>query len=111
MKKFEPIDHATALSLIEDIKEFNTTNDVMEDEDVTAVLAYVVRLIRSPDVGQLQAPLLVTQLEALSAKFAILSTYYTSIDTGKQNRGKKNMYYTLKEKTKDLADAVKYIAR
>lgn len=109
MKKFEPIDNKTALELIKDIEEFNNTQSIMGDEDVTAVLGYVVRLIRNPDVGQLQAPLLVTQLEALSAKFGILATYYTSVE--KDERTKKNMYYTLRDKTKDLADAVKYLAR
>lgn len=107
--KFRGMDDSTALELIQDLEQFTTVNEWMEDEDVLHVLGYVVRLIKNPDVGQLQAPLLVTQLEALSAKFAIMATYYMSMEKGQTAR--KNMYYTLRDKTKDLADAVKYLAR
>lgn len=107
--KFEPISHDAAIDIIDDVEHFMEIHEVMGDEDVTAVLAYVTKMIAKPDIGMLKAPAAVVQLEALATKFGILATYYTSFEKGQP--AKKNMYYTLRDKTKDLADAVKYLAR
>lgn len=107
--EFQPLNSDTALDIIDDVEEFVRIHERMIDEDVTVILGYVTRMIAKPDIGMLKAPAAVVQLEALSTKFAILATYYSSFEKG--DTAKKNMYYTLKEKTKDLADAVKYLAR
>lgn len=108
-KEFKPITKQAAVDLIEDIEQFVDINDFMDDDEVLSVLGYVTSLIAKPDVSMQRAPAFVVQLEALATKFGIMATYYTSINKG--NAAKKNMYYTLRDKTKDLADAVKYIAR
>lgn len=108
MKSFNPITNEQALDLIEDLEEYTQVNTYMDDEDVTKILGYVRRLIAKPDVPAVHAPVLVTQLEALSANFAIMATFHMTI---KKDTKRKNMYYTLRDKTKDLADAVKYLAR
>jgi hypothetical protein len=50
----------------------------------------------------------------MSAKFAILATYYTTIakgPSGSVNNTKKNVYYTMKESIDKIVDALKYLAR
>jgi hypothetical protein len=96
-------------SIFSKIEEFEEVSRRMEDEEVTEVLEQVVRMIANPDISMLKAPLLIVKLEAMATKFGIMKTYYTSFEKG--NVQKKNMYWTLAEKTKDLADAVKYLAR
>jgi hypothetical protein len=105
---FKTMDKQDALNLIEELHEFNSINNFMEDDEVLKALGYVRRLIAKPDVPAIHAPILVTQLEALSANFGILATYYTTLE---KNPQRKNMYYTLRDKIKDLADAVKYLSR
>lgn len=108
MKKFNPISNEAALDLIEGLEEYTEINNYMDDEDVLKILGYVRRLIAKPDVPAIHAPVLVTQLEALSANFGIMATFHMTIQ---KDTKRKNMYYTLRDKTKDLADAVKYLAR
>jgi hypothetical protein len=96
-------------SILSKVDEFEEIARRMEDEEVTEVLEQVIKIIANPDIAALRAPLLIVKLEAMATKFGIMKTYYTSFEKG--NVQKKNMYWTLAEKTKDLADAVKYLAR
>lgn len=105
---FKPMSEQDALQLITDLESFTKINEFMDDEDVLIVLGYIRRLIKKPDVPSIHAPILVTQLEALSANFGVMATFHTTLE---KNPQRKNMYYTLRDKTKDLADAVKYLAR
>ena len=106
------IEDEDVLSLISEITELNDMHDFMEDEHLDKAMAYIIKLIAKPDVPQAIAPKLIVQLQALSAKFAMMSRYYTSYKkTGEKNVTKKNTYYTTKEAIDRLVDALKYSAR
>ena len=72
-------------------------NDWIADPDV------------NPDVPAAKATLLITQLQAYSAKFAMMAAWYSHVK--KDDRSKKNMYYAIREATDKLVDALKYSVR
>lgn len=102
------------LEILSEITEFNDLSDFMNDEELDQALAHVIKLIAKPDVPSNVAPRLIVQLQAFSAKFAILATVYTTIQkdkAGTPNNMKKNIYYTLNTAVDRLVDALKYAAR
>jgi len=104
----------SSLELISDITEFNDLHEFMKDEHLDKVLGIVVKLLMNPDVPATKAPLLIIELQAMSTKFAILASVYSTIlkdKAGTQNNNKKNVYYSVKESIDKLVDALKYVVR
>lgn len=104
----------STLELISQITEFNDLHEYLQDEQLDKALAIVVKLIMNPDVPSAKAPMLIIELQAISAKLAILASYYTTVardKTGTLNNNKKNLYYSCKEAIDRLVDALKYSAR
>lgn len=104
----------STLELISKVTEFNDLHEYMKDEQLDRALATIVKLLMNPDVPSAKAPMLIIELQALSAKFAVLASYYTTIakdKTGTPNNNKKNIYYTANEAINRLVDALKYSAR
>jgi hypothetical protein len=67
------------------------------------------KLISKPDVPASVGVELIVKLQAYSAKFAMLASWYTNVK--KDERAKKNIYYSAKEATDRLVDALKYAVR
>lgn len=104
----------STLELISTVTEFNDIHEYMKDEQLDKALATIVKLLMNPDVPSAKAPMLIIELQALSAKFAVLASYYTTIakdKAGTPNNNKKNIYYTANEAIDRLVDALKYSAR
>lgn len=104
----------STIELISKVTEFNDLHEYMKDEQLDKALATIVKLLMNPDVPTAKAPMLIIELQALSAKFAVLASYYTTIakdKTGTPNNNKKNIYYTANEAIDRLVDALKYSAR
>ena len=99
------IDQISALTEFNDMKEF------MNDKDLDYALDLIIKLIAKPDVPSSKAPDLIIKMQALSAKFAMLSRYYTTFEKGGDNAKKKNVYYTAEEAINRIVDALKYSAR
>lgn len=102
------------IDYINQISEFSDIHEFMNDAELDEALALIVKIMQKPDVPPMQAVPLIAKLQAMSAKFAILATYYTTImkgPTGSQNNMKKNVYYTTKEALDKLVEALKYSAR
>ena len=102
------------LELISQVTEFNDISEYMNDEELDKTLATVVKLIMKPDVPPQHAVKLIVELQALSAKFAMLKIYYTTIakdKAGSINSNKKNVYRTAQEMLDRLVDVIKYSAR
>lgn len=102
------------LELLSAVTEFNDLHEYMKDDQLDKALATVVKLLMNPDVPSAKAPMLIIELQALSAKFAVLASYYTTIakdKAGSVNNNKKNIYYTANEAIDRLVDALKYSAR
>ena len=102
------------LELISDITEFNDLHEFMKDEHLDKALAIVVKILMNPDVPSAKAPMLIMELQAMSTKFAVMSSVYSTIakdKAGTVNNNKKNVYYSVKESIDKLVDALKYVVR
>ena len=102
------------LELISNITEFNDLHDFMKDEHLDKALSIVVKLLMNPDVPSAKAPMLIMELQAMSTKFAVMSSIYSTIakdKAGTVNNNKKNVYYSVKESIDKLVDALKYVVR
>ena len=99
------------IELISELSEFNDIKEFMNDKDLDFALDLIIKLIAKPDVPSSKAPDLVVKMQALSAKFAMMSRFYTTFEKGGENAKKKNVYYTAEEAINRLVDALKYSAR
>lgn len=102
------------LELISTVTEFNDLHEFMKDPEMDKAMEMVVKLLMSPDVPAAKAPTLIIQLQAMSAKFSMLSAYYSTIakdKAGTPNNNKKNIYYSVKESLDKLVDALKYVVK
>jgi hypothetical protein len=104
----------TVIDWINEIAEFTEIHEFAQDKELDEALAMIVKIMMKPDVPASQAPALIAKLSALSAKFGVLATWYSTMAkdrSGTPNNIKKNLYYTMKESLDKLVDALKYVAR
>jgi len=99
------------IETISELTEFNDMKEFMNDKDLDYALDLIIKLIAKPDVPSTKAPDLIVKMQALSAKFAMMSRFYTTFEKGGENAKKKNVYYTAEEAINRLVDALKYSAR
>lgn len=99
----------TTLELVNEVAEFSDISDLMNDEQLTDALGIIVKLMMNPDVPAQKAVGLIVQLEAYAAKFKMLASYYTNVK--KDDRAKKNLYYSANEAVQRLVDSLKYSAK
>lgn len=99
------------LENISEITELNEISQYMNDPDLDAAMELIIKLIAKPDVPASRAPEIITRLQAIAAKLAIMSRYYTTFEKGPEASKKKNVYYTTAEAINKLVDALKYNAR
>ena len=96
----------TTLEMINGLSEIS---EYMEDEELTTALTMIAKLIVKPDIPIQVATLEIVRLQAVAAKLSLKATWMANVD--KQNRAKKNIYYTAAEAVNDLVSALKYITR
>ena len=83
--------------------------DYMQDEELTAALTFIAKIIIKPDIPLNVATVEIVRLQAIAAKMAFKATWMANVD--KSDRGKKNIYYTAAESINNLVSALKYIIR
>jgi hypothetical protein len=113
-RRLKMTEDKNTLELISSITEFNDLHDYMNDAQLDRALAVVVKLLVNPDVPAAKAPQLIIELQAMSTKFAMMASYYSTIakdKAGTANNNKKNIYYSAKESIDKLVDALKYVVR
>jgi predicted S18 family serine protease len=94
---------------IEMVNGLSEIADYMQDEELTAALTFIAKIIIKPDIPLNVATVEIVRLQAIAAKMAFKATWMTNVD--KSDRGKKNIYYTAAEAINDLVSALKYIIR
>jgi hypothetical protein len=102
------------LQTISQITEFNDLSEFMQDEQLDKALELVIKCLTKPDIAAQKAPRLIVELQALSAKFAVMAVIYATIKKDRantDNNHRKNIYYSTKEALDRLVDALKYSAR
>jgi hypothetical protein len=96
----------TTLDMVNGLAEIA---DYMEDEELTAALTFIAKVIIKPDIPMNVATIEIVRLQAIAAKMSLKATWMANVD--KSNRGKKNIYYTAAEAINNLVSALKYITR
>ena len=96
----------TTLEMINGLSEIS---EYMEDEEFTTALTMIAKLIVKPDIPIQVATLEIVRLQAIAAKLSLKATWMANVD--KENRAKKNIYYTAAESVNSLVSALKYITR
>ena len=96
----------TTLEMINGLSEIS---EYMEDEELTTALTMIAKLIIKPDIPIQVATLEIVRLQAVAAKLSLKATWMANVD--KNNRAKKNIYYTAAESVNNLVSALKYITR
>jgi hypothetical protein len=96
----------TTLEMINGLSEIA---DFMEDEELTVALTMIAKLIIKPDIPTQVASIEIVRLQAIAGKLALKATWMANVD--KNNRAKKNIYYTAAESVNNLVSALKYIMR
>lgn len=96
----------TTLEMVNGLTEIA---DFMEDEELTQALAFIAKIIIKPDIPAPVASIEIVRLQAIAAKMAFKATWMANVD--KNNRAKKNIYYTAAESINNLVSALKYIMR
>ena len=102
-------DHSGTKTTLEMINGLSEISDYMKDEELTAALTMIAKLILKPDIPLNVASLEIVRLQAIAAKMSFKATWMANVD--KSDRGKKNIYYTAAEAINDLVSALKYIMR
>jgi hypothetical protein len=96
----------TTLDMVNGLTEIA---DYMKDEELTAALTFIAKVIIKPDIPAQVASIEIVRLQAIAAKMSFKATWLTNVD--KSDRAKKNIYYTAAEAINDLVSALKYIMR
>jgi hypothetical protein len=99
----------TTVELLNDVAGFSDMSEYMNDEEFTKSLTLVAKLIANPDIPPAKAQVLLLQLQSYSVKFAMLATWYANVK--KDDKSKKNMYYSIRDSIDRLCDALKYMTR
>lgn len=94
---------------IEMVNGLSEIADYMQDDELTAALTFIAKVIVKPDIPLNVATVEIVRLQAIAAKMAFKATWLTNVD--KSDRSKKNIYYTAAEAINDLVSALKYIMR
>jgi hypothetical protein len=96
----------TTLEMINGLSEIA---DYMNDEELTAALTFIAKVVIKPDIPMNIATMEIVRLQAIAAKMSFRATWMANVDKG--DRAKKNLYYTAAEAIGALVSALKYIIR
>ena len=96
----------TTLEMINGLAEIA---EFMEDEELNTALTMIAKLIIKPDIPAPVASIEIVRLQAIAGKLALKATWMANVD--KNNRAKKNIYYTAAEAVNNLVSALKYKMR
>jgi predicted S18 family serine protease len=96
----------TTIEMVDGLSEIA---DYMKDEELTTALTFIAKIIIKPDIPLNVATIEIVRLQAIAAKMAFKATWMANVD--KNDRAKKNIYYTAAESINNLVSALKYIMR
>lgn len=102
----ESAENKTTIEMVNGLAEIA---DFMNDEELTAALTMVAKLIVKPDIPINVATVEIVRLQAIAAKMSLRATWMVNVEKG--DRARKNIYFTAAESINDLVSALKYITR
>ena len=99
----------THKNTIEQVNGLTELAEYMQDEELTTALTFIAKIILKPDIPLNVATVEIVRLQAIAAKMSFRATWMANVD--KNDRGKKNIYYTAAEAINNLVSALKYTIR
>ena len=99
----------THKNTIEQVNGLTEIAEYMQDEELTTALTFIAKIILKPDIPLNVATVEMVRLQAIAAKMSFRATWMANVD--KNDRGKKNIYYTAAEAINNLVSALKYTIR
>ncbi len=94
---------------IEMVNGLSEIAEYMQDEELTTALTFIAKVIIKPDIPLNVATVEIVRLQAIAAKMSFKATWMANVD--KNDRAKKNIYFTAAESINNLVSALKYITR
>lgn len=100
------------LEQVEELRELKAMHEFLQDEEFDRLLEVVIKCLRKPDTLPSNVEQVILELQAISTKFAIYIAFYKNVGTKNDDaRKRKDTYYTLRDATNNLVDAMKYVAK
>lgn len=96
---------------VSEVTELNDMSEYMQDSTLDEALGNVVKLTQRTDVPPAVVARLIVQLQAMSAKFKLQAKYYVIFDNDKENKQRKEVYFTAAEVLQGVVDGLKYIVK
>jgi hypothetical protein len=100
------MEQQTTIDMVNGLSEIA---DYMQDEELTTALTFIAKVILKPDIPLTVATVEIVRLQAIAAKMSFKATWMANVD--KNDRAKKNIYFTAAESINNLVSALKYITR
>jgi hypothetical protein len=100
------MEQQTTIDMVNGLSEIA---DYMQDEELTTALTFIAKVILKPDIPLNVATVEIVRLQAIAAKMSFKATWMANVD--KNDRAKKNIYFTAAESINNLVSALKYITR
>jgi hypothetical protein len=97
---------ATTIYMVSGLSEIA---DYMQDEELTTALTFIAKVILKPDIPINVVTVEIVRLQAIAAKMSFRATWMANVD--KNDRAKKNIYFTAADSINNLVSALKYITR
>ena len=111
-KKTVNMEEMNALELVSLVTEMNDIHTFMDDSDLDAAMAALIKLKMNSNLKPSTAQRLIVELQAYAAIFAFKATYYATIGkSGADESHKKNVYYTAKEAINLMVNSLKFTAK
>lgn len=100
------MEQQTTIDMVNGLSEIA---DYMQDEELTTALTFIAKVIIKPDIPLNVVTVEIVRLQAIAAKMSFRATWMANVD--KNDRAKKNIYFTAAESINNLVSALKYITR
>ena len=103
-----------ALEYLSEIQDLLDLNEFMQDEEFEQALELALKCVAKPDLPPAAAKKALVQMQGWAFVFKMKGQAYMTIKkgrTGSDENHKKNVYFSISEQCRDLATALKYLAR
>lgn len=97
------------MTTLEQVSGLHEIADYMKDEELTQALEFIAKIILKPDIPPHVATIEIVRLQAIAAKMAMKATWMANVD--KNDRAKKNLYYTAAAEIDKTVAALKFILK
>lgn len=97
------------MTTLEEVNDLYEIAEYMGDEELSQALEFIAKIIMKPDIPMDVARLQIARMQAIAAKMQMKATWMANVD--KNNRAKKNLYYSAAAEIDKVVAALKFLVR